>query len=112
MHGACYGAWCSDRLSPELAARRLQPLAIDLPTEDPAAGNIRIAEIIVAAQRPLRRLVYLCSLIPQPGKSGSDWIPEAGVALFDWGAYQIDHGDGTTSRDVGKGAEHLHPLSQ
>ena len=128
VHGAFHGAWCFDKLVPELAARGLQPLAIDLPKDDPAAGNIRNAEVIlealrdhddvmlvghslaglsvplVAAQRPLRRLVYLCSLIPQPGLSGFDWIPDAGVALFDWGAHQIDHADGTTSWDVARGA--------
>ena len=124
-----HGAWCFDRLLPELAARGLRPLAIDLPKEDPAAGNIRNAAVIVealrdvgddvllvghslagltvplvAAQRPLRRLVYLCALIPQPGKSGLDWIPAAGVPVFDWGAHQIDHGDGTTSWDLARGA--------
>jgi hypothetical protein len=128
VHGAFHGAWCFDKLVPELAARGLQPLAIDLPKEDPAAGNIRNAEVIVealrdagddvvlvghslagltvplvAAQRSLRSLVYLCGLIPQPGKSGFDWIPTAGVPLFDWSACQIDHGDGTTSWDPERG---------
>ena len=130
VHGAFHGAWCFDRLVPQLAARGLRPLAIDLPRENATAGNVRNAEIIVealsdagedvvlvghslagltvplvAAQRPLRRLVYLCALIPQPGKSGLDWIPGAGVAAFDWGAGQIDHGDGTTSWDLAKGVE-------
>ena len=130
VHGAFHGAWSFDKLLPELAARGLRPLAIDLPKEDPAAGNIRNAEVIVgalraagddvvlvghslagltvplvAAQRPLRLLVYLCALIPQPGKSGFDWIPAAGVQVFDWGAHQIDHRDGTTSWDLARGAE-------
>jgi pimeloyl-ACP methyl ester carboxylesterase len=128
VHGAFHGAWCFDRLLPELRSRGLDPLAIDLPKEDPAAGNVRNAEVIldalagrddvilvghslagltvplVAAQRPLRRLVYLCSLIPQPGLSGFDWIPDAGVPCFDWSAYQLDHGDGTASWDVARGA--------
>ena len=129
VHGAFHGAWCFDRLLPELERRGLQPLAIDLPREDPAAGNTRNAEVVVealrghddvvlvghslagltiplvAAQRPLRRLVYLCALIPQPGKSGFDWIADAGVPLFDWAAHQVDHGDGTASWDMAKGAE-------
>lgn len=129
IHGAFHGAWCFDRLLPELERRGLRPLAIDLPKEDPTAGNIRNAEVIVealrghddvmlvghslagltiplvAAARPLRRLVYLCSLIPQPGKSGFDWIPDAGLPMFDWAAYQLDQGDGTALWDVEKGAE-------
>ena len=130
VHGAFHGAWCFDKLVPELAARGLRPLAIDLPKEDATAGNIRNAEVIVealgdagdnvvlvghslagltvplvAAQRPLRRLVYLCALIPQPGKSGFDWIPSAGVPVFDWSAHQIDHGDGTASWDLAQGAQ-------
>lgn len=129
VHGAFHGAWCFDRLLPELEQRGLRPLAIDLPREDATAGNVRNAEVIlealaphddvmlvghslagltvplVAAQRPLRRLVYLCSLIPQPGLSGFDWIPAAGVPLFDWAAYQLDQGDGTALWDVAKGAE-------
>ena len=129
VHGAFHGAWCFDRLVPELAARGLRPLAIDLPREDATAGNVRNAEVIVealrdsgddvvlvghslagltvplvAAQRPLRRLVYLCALIPQPGRSGFDWIPDSGVALFDWGAYQLDQGDGTALWDLARGA--------
>ncbi len=129
VHGAFHGAWCFDRLLPHLEQHGLQPLAIDLPREDPTAGNVRNAELIVellrdhddvllvghslagltiplvAAQRPLRRLVYLCALIPQPGLSGFDWIPAAGVPVFDWGAHQVDHGDGTASWDSAKGAE-------
>lgn len=128
VHGAFHGAWCFDRLVPELERRGLRPLAIDLPREDATAGNVRNAEVIcdalaghddvllvghslagltiplVAARRPLRRLVYLCSLIPQPGLSGFDWIPAAGVPRFDWAAYKLDQGDGTALWDVAKGA--------
>lgn len=129
VHGAFHGAWCFDRLLPELARHGLEPLAVDLPKDDPAAGNGRNAEVIldavatrddvilvghslaglsiplVAAQRPLRRLVYLCSLVPQPGKSAFDWVSDAGVAMFDWGAYQLDNGDGTTTWDTARGTE-------
>ena len=129
VHGAFHGAWCFDRLVPELEQRGLHPLALDLPKEDASAGNIRNAEVIcaaldghddvilvghslagltiplVAARRPLRRLVYLCSLIPQPGLSGFDWIPGANVPCFDWATYQLDQGDGTALWDVARGAE-------
>lgn len=129
VHGAFHGAWCFDRLLPELERHGLRPLAIDLPKEDASAGNVHNAEVIcdalaehedvvlvghslagltvplVAARRPLRRLVYLCALVPQPGLSGFDWIPAAGVSVFDWAAHQLDQGDGTALWDVAQGTE-------
>ena len=52
VHGAFHGAWCFDRLLPELERRGLRPLAIDLPKEDAAAGNVRNAEVILEALAP------------------------------------------------------------
>jgi pimeloyl-ACP methyl ester carboxylesterase len=96
VHGACHGAWCWDRLTPELEARGHRVVAVDLPTEDRSAGNVRYAEIVaeslagldedvvvvghslagltiplVAAVRPVRRLVFLCAFPAQPGQSFS-----------------------------------------
>jgi pimeloyl-ACP methyl ester carboxylesterase len=86
VHGACHGAWCWQRLTPELEGRGHRVVAVDLPTEDRSAGNVRYAEIVaeslagleddvvvvghslagltiplVAALRPVRRLVFLCA---------------------------------------------------
>jgi pimeloyl-ACP methyl ester carboxylesterase len=71
---------------------------MDLPCEDPAAGALRYAEIVdramppaddlvlvghslagltvplVAARRPVRRLVFLCALIPLFGRSLADQV--------------------------------------
>ncbi|HEV8674096.1 MAG TPA: alpha/beta hydrolase [Methylomirabilota bacterium] len=93
VHGAGHGAWCWERLIPELAARGHRAVAVELPGEDPAAGCARYAEIVdatlppaddlvlvghslggltvplVAARRPARTLVFLCALIPVPGQS-------------------------------------------
>ena len=96
VHGACHGAWCWERLTPELEGRGHRVVAVDLPTEDRSAGNVRYAEIVaeslagleddvvvvghslagltiplVAALRPVRRLVFLCAFPPQPGQSFS-----------------------------------------
>src|SRR6478735_92849 len=64
VHGSWHGAWCWERLEPELAARGHLAIAIDLPIEDPDAG--------VARHRPLRHLVFLAALVPEPGRSVTD----------------------------------------
>jgi pimeloyl-ACP methyl ester carboxylesterase len=103
VHGAWHGAWCWDRLVPELQARGHSGVAVDLPTEDPDAGLTRYAELvdaalgdaddvvvvghslgggtipIVATLRPVRHLVFLCALIPEPGKSVTDRYAEEDV---------------------------------
>ncbi len=38
VHGSWHGAWCWERLEPELDARGHRAVAIDLPIEDPNAG--------------------------------------------------------------------------
>jgi pimeloyl-ACP methyl ester carboxylesterase len=94
IHGAWHGAWCWERLIPELEARGHQAVAVDLPCEDPAAGTSEYADVVlgslddlgdelvvvghslggltaplVAARRPTRRLVLLTPGIPKPGHS-------------------------------------------
>jgi pimeloyl-ACP methyl ester carboxylesterase len=97
VHGSWHGAWCWERLVPELDARGHRSVAVDLPIEDPAAGLTRYAEIVadalseadddvilvghsfagstiplVTRQRPVAQLVFLCSLVPRPGESVTD----------------------------------------
>ena len=43
VHGSWHGAWCWERLVPELEARGHRAVAVDLPAEDPAAGLTRHA---------------------------------------------------------------------
>jgi pimeloyl-ACP methyl ester carboxylesterase len=93
VHGASHGAWCWERLIPALEARGHRALAVDLPVEDPEAGCLRYAEVVdralpaaddlvlvghslagltvplVAARRPVRKVVFLCALIPAFGRS-------------------------------------------
>jgi pimeloyl-ACP methyl ester carboxylesterase len=97
VHGAFHGGWCFDLLRAELEAHGHRAIAPDLPIEDPAAGCARYAEAVlaamtgvngdaiivghslggltiplIAAERPVRRLVFLCAFIPWPQHSFSD----------------------------------------
>jgi pimeloyl-ACP methyl ester carboxylesterase len=98
VHGGGYGAWCWERLIPELEARGHGAATVDLPPEDLAAGAARCAEVVarafaavdelvlvghsiagliiplVATQRPVKRLVFLHALLPRPGQSVVDQL--------------------------------------
>jgi pimeloyl-ACP methyl ester carboxylesterase len=91
VHGAYHGAWCWNRLVPELRSRGLDVVVPELPCDDPAAGLSDYAATVeaaigeggdivlvghslggmtiplVAARRPVRRMVFLCSVPIGPG---------------------------------------------
>ena len=97
IHGAWHGAWCWEPLIPELERRGHRAVAVDLPYDDPSATIMDNANLVVeplaaadAASddvivvghslggvtavavpllRPVRRIVFLCALIPRPGRS-------------------------------------------
>lgn len=95
VHGAWHGAWCWERLVPELETRGHSAITMDLPSDDPAATFETYADVIVetigdshapdivlvghslagltvplvAARQPFRRLVFLCALPAIPGLS-------------------------------------------
>lgn len=92
VHGSWHGAWCWERLVPELEARGHRALAMDLPVDDPAAGLAEYAEVVapfvpdesavlvghslgaaviplVAARRAVGRLVFLCPVVRRLGMS-------------------------------------------
>src|SRR3954470_22180640 len=93
VHGAWHGAWCWEALLPELGERGVEALAVDLPSDDPDAGLADYAATVleavgaredvvlvghslggitiplVAAQRPVRALAFVCALVPVPGAS-------------------------------------------
>lgn len=94
VHGAWHGAWCWDRLAPELESAGHRSVAMDLPCDDPSATFETYADVVVraldgagddvvlvahsmgghtiplvAARRPVRALVYVCALLPLPGAS-------------------------------------------
>ena len=100
VHGAWHGAWCWSRLTPELVSRGHRVVTLDLPSDDPAATFETYADVVaahidaedasdavvvghsmaghtiplVAARRPVSRLVYLCSLVPALGASFVDQL--------------------------------------
>src|SRR5258705_12236048 len=83
VHGSYHGAWCWDFLRPELERRGHRVITMDLPISDPTLGAADYAKAIeaaldpdtepmlvghsmagliipiVAASRPIRRLVFL-----------------------------------------------------
>ena len=93
MHGAWHGAWCWERLTPELERKGHRVVAVDLPIGDSEAGLRRYAELtadalgdaddvvlvghslgagsipIVATLRPVRHLVFVCGLLPSRGRA-------------------------------------------
>jgi pimeloyl-ACP methyl ester carboxylesterase len=96
VHGSYHGAWCWDRLAPELEPLGHTVTAVDLPISDPEAGASEYADAIeaqvdwseppviighstggltipiVASRRPVRQLVFLASMLPKPGMSAND----------------------------------------
>jgi pimeloyl-ACP methyl ester carboxylesterase len=120
VHGAWHGAWCWERLIPELEGHGHAALAIELPCEDPDAGCTAYAETVlqeaaaagddvvlvghslggltiplVASERPVRKLVFLCALLPRPGLSLLDQLeqePEIFVREFGAALARDDRG--------------------
>ncbi len=92
VHGAWHGAWCWEPLAAELDVLGHRAVAVELPSDEIDAGCSRYADVVVdtlargdapvvvghslggltiplvAARRPVRRLVYLCALVPRPGR--------------------------------------------
>lgn len=95
IHGAQHGAWSWALLVPELKALGHDAVTMDLPVEDPDAGLEAYVQTaldalqdvtgddlvvvghsmagmvapIVASRRPARAVVYLCGVVPVPGKT-------------------------------------------
>lgn len=65
VHGSCHGAWCWDRLIPELALRGVQARALDLPghgADDTPASEVTLdlyARAVVQAARQMGGRVTL-----------------------------------------------------
>ncbi len=96
VHGSYHGGWCWDLLRPELERLGHRVITVDLPISDPTLGAAEYAETVskalaprtkpilvghsmgglviplVAARRPIRRLVFLGAFLPSPGISAND----------------------------------------
>jgi pimeloyl-ACP methyl ester carboxylesterase len=124
VHGAWHGAWSWEKLIPLLEARGHRTVAVELPCEDTKAGSSRYAEVVdhalprtddlvlighslggltiplVAARRPVRALVFLCSIIPAFGRSLSEQLaedPDIYVPGYATHQGRVAHPDGSTS---------------
>jgi pimeloyl-ACP methyl ester carboxylesterase len=111
LHGSWHGAWCFEQLIPYLTGAGHRAHAVELPSDRPGTTCSDYAEQVaremkdlgddavlvghsfggltlplVAARRPVARLVYLAALIPKPGMSMSQQF-EAGeeAIIFDGG---------------------------
>jgi pimeloyl-ACP methyl ester carboxylesterase len=110
IHGAWHGAWCWERLVPELERLGHRAVALDLPCDDPAATVTTYAAVatgqlageedepvlvahslggltaaLVAARRRVQGIVYLCALIAEPGDSLVDQLrAEPEIFLRGW----------------------------
>lgn len=118
VHGAWHGAWCWERLVGPLRDRGHEVVVPELPSEDPELGLEDYAETIdealgdagdvvvvphslgglvgpvVAARRPLKALVYLNALVPEPGLSFGDQLSASDeqILLFEGGRAVDDEG--------------------
>jgi pimeloyl-ACP methyl ester carboxylesterase len=111
IHGGWHGAWCWERLTGPLRDRGYDVVVPELPSEDTEAGLGEYADTIeralgdadgvvlvphslgglvgpvMAARRPLKALVYLAGLVPEPGLSFSEQLSasEERILLFEGG---------------------------
>jgi len=96
VHGSYHGAWCWDFLRPELERLGHRVVAVDMPVAAPGLGAAEYATAVeaavegmdepvlvghsmgglviplVAARRPVRRLVFLAAMLPYPGRSANE----------------------------------------
>jgi pimeloyl-ACP methyl ester carboxylesterase len=96
VHGSYHGAWCWELLRPELERLGHRVIAVELPISDPGLGAADYARTvearldpdsetmlvghsmagliipIVAARRPIHRLVFLAAFLASPGRSANE----------------------------------------
>jgi pimeloyl-ACP methyl ester carboxylesterase len=130
VHGAWHGPWCWERVTGPLRGRGHEVVVPELPSDDTELGLEDYAETIdralgdaedvvlvphslgglvgpvVAARRPLKALVYVCALVPEPGLSFSEQLAGSNerILLFEGGRMVDEQGrsywgdrDATTS---------------
>jgi pimeloyl-ACP methyl ester carboxylesterase len=138
VHGAWHGPWCWERLIPELGKLGHRSIPVELPAEDATATFDSYADIVAAtidaetdeepvlvghslagltiplaaAMRPIRHLVFLCALIPEPGKSFVDQLavePEMLLPDYVKGLSEPDAQNRTQWIDFEIARESLYP---
>lgn len=123
VHGAWHGAWCWERLVPELERRGHRAVAMDLPIDDPQAGLAEYARAVersisadatelvlvghslgaaviplVASARSVDRLVFLCPVVRLPGRTLADQAGEdADMATVDFSRGRVFFDDASSA---------------
>lgn len=127
IHGSWHGAWCWEPLAAELDERGHSAAAVDLPWEDWDAGHDAAVDVVVdaladagddvvlvghslgatllpvvAARRPVRQLVFVCPLVPRPGRALDDVLDiEPDTFTGRWRTFtRTVHDDGSVSWPV------------
>jgi pimeloyl-ACP methyl ester carboxylesterase len=96
VHGSYHGAWCWDFLRPELERLGHEVVTVDLPISNSGLGAADYAATVdaaldphdrpvlvghsmaglvvplVAARRPVERLIFLSAMLPSPGRSANE----------------------------------------
>lgn len=131
VHGAYHRGTHFDAVASALSARGHQVVAPDLPATDPAAGAWQYAQTVVAALgdagdvvvvghsmggltapvvaaiRPVRRIVYVAALIPEPGRSFDDvsWHDREVAAPYVAQTVPLASEDGSASVPAARASE-------
>lgn len=115
VHGGMQGSWCWDLVRPELTARGVESVTVDLPITDPAAGAAEYADAIVAAadglssvvlvghsmsgaalpvaahRLPTAHLCFVCAVLPMPGRGiAEEFAADPDLASEAQAAYRFD----------------------
>jgi pimeloyl-ACP methyl ester carboxylesterase len=134
VHGGWHGAWCWELLTPLLEQAGHGVAAMDLPCDDGSASHEAYADVVcdalngcdddvvlvghslgghtiplVASRRPVRHLVYLCSVVPRIGKSLFDQVaddPDMSNPEY-FSALTVDEQDRQVWVDLELAREHL-----
>jgi len=101
VHGGWHGSWCWESLTPLIEQRGHDVVTMDLPCDDGSATLETYADVacdalmgrnddvllvghsfgghtipLVAERRPVRHLIYLCSVVPKIGSSLMDQVTD------------------------------------
>ena len=124
VHGGWHGAWCWELVTPLLESRGHDVVTMDLPCDDGSASLETYADVVcdalrgcnddllvvghsfgghtiplVAARRPVRHLIYLCSVLPRIGSSLMDQVVDD-PGMTDPGYFQALSAPDEQSRQV------------
>jgi pimeloyl-ACP methyl ester carboxylesterase len=127
LHGGSHGAWCWERLTPELERRGFKAVAVDMPMDQMDCDAARCAEIaaellsgfddlilvghsiagtflpLTAAKVPTRAMVFLCAMVPVAGLSLADQqARDPSMVAYPYHLVRDDQGRTLATREIAK----------